>query len=63
VVSFRVSPTLRERLEQRATANYRNLSQEVIRALLRSFDPHMLRADAAALERAQRDAQQAGERG
>jgi hypothetical protein len=47
-VSLRVPAELKTRLEARAAANHRNLSQEAERALERSFDPVALFADTLA---------------
>jgi hypothetical protein len=48
-ISLRVPAELKARLEQRAAENHRNLSQEVERALVRSFDGDALLADALGL--------------
>jgi hypothetical protein len=45
-ISLRVPAELKARLEERAAANHRNLSQETERALERSFSPEALFVDA-----------------
>lgn len=49
MIGARLPVALKRRLEDRAAANTRTLSQECQRALERSFSPEALLADAAAL--------------
>jgi predicted transcriptional regulator len=50
-ISLRVPAELKARLEGRAAANHRNLSQEAERALERSFSPEALLEDAMSVKR------------
>jgi hypothetical protein len=48
MIGLRVPVELRKRLEERAAANHRNLSQECERALERSFSPEAMFVDCVA---------------
>ena len=50
-ISLRVPAELKSRLEERAAANHRNLSQEAERALEHSFKPDSMIVDALSLLR------------